>query len=41
MQTLDALKRALTSLDGQSYKLYKELEEEWDFGDYTLAIDHA
>lgn len=41
MQTLDALKSALARLDGQSYKLYKELEEEWDFGDYTLVIDHV
>ncbi len=37
----EALKRELERIDGKSYRLYKELEGEYDFGSYTLSIDHV
>lgn len=41
MQTRDALKKALADLDGRSYKQYKDIVGDWDFGDYVVSIDHA
>lgn len=35
------LKRDLDKIDGKSYRAYKELEGQYDFGDYTLSIDHV
>lgn len=34
------LKNALTQLDGKGYKAYRELKGEFDFGDFTLYVDH-
>jgi len=31
----------LQRLDGQSYKAYKAIKGDYDFGDFTLAIDHV
>lgn len=41
MKNSDALNRELDRIDGKSYRLYKDLEGEYDFGDYTLCIDHV
>jgi predicted ABC-class ATPase len=41
MKNSETLKRELDRIDGKSYRLYKDLEGEYDFGDYTLSIDHV
>jgi predicted ABC-class ATPase len=41
MKNSEALKNELDRIDGKSYRLYKDLEGEYDFGDYTLSIDHV
>jgi predicted ABC-class ATPase len=41
MKNSEALKKELDRIDGKSYRLYKDLEGEYDFGDYTLSIDHV
>ena len=37
---LDTLKKTLTSLDGRQVAAYIELAGEYDYGDFTLIIDH-
>jgi predicted ABC-class ATPase len=39
--TQEALSQQLRRLDGQSYKAYKEIRGEYDFGRFTLFIDHV
>lgn len=41
MKNSETLKRDLDRIDGKSYKAYKDLEGQYDFGDYTLSIDHV
>ncbi len=35
------LKSILQGIDGKGYKFYKELEGEYDFGEYYIYIDHV
>jgi predicted ABC-class ATPase len=41
MKNLEELKRELDRIDGKSYKLYKNLEGQYDFKSYILSIDHV
>ena len=41
MKNLEELKRELDRIDGKSYKLYKNLEGQYDFKNYILSIDHV
>jgi predicted ABC-class ATPase len=41
MKNSEELKRELDKIDGKSYRLYKNLEGEYDFENYTLCIDHV
>ncbi|MBU3143739.1 ABC-ATPase domain-containing protein [Clostridium sp. CF012] len=41
MKNSEVLKKELERIDGKSYRLYKELEGEYDFGNYILSIDHV
>ena len=41
MKSLEVLKKELTRIDGKSYRAYKDLEGEYDFGSYSLCIDHV
>src|SRR5471030_216576 len=41
MKNSEILKRDLDRIDGKSYRLYKDLEGEYDFEDYILSIDHV
>jgi len=39
MKNSDILKKDLDRIDGKSYRLYKDLEGEYDFDNHTLSID--
>ena len=41
MKNSQVLKKDLDLIDGKSYKLYKDLEGQYDFGNYILSIDHV
>ena len=41
MKNSEILKRDLDRIDGKSYRAYKDLEGQYDFGSYTLSIDHV
>lgn len=41
MRNSEVLKKDLDRIDGKSYKLYKDLEGEYDFQNYVLSIDHV
>jgi predicted ABC-class ATPase len=41
MRKSDALKDLLTRIDGKGYKAYKNLEGVYDYGDFSLWIDHV
>jgi predicted ABC-class ATPase len=41
MTTDQVLFNQLQRLDGQSYKAYKSLQGKYDFGDFTLIIEHV
>lgn len=41
MKNSEVLKRELDTIDGKSYRLYKDLSGEYDFEDYILSIDHV
>ncbi|MGL5354578.1 MAG: P-loop domain-containing protein, partial [Clostridium sp.] len=41
MRNSDMLKRDLDKIDGKSYRAYKDLEGQYDFGNFTLSIDHV
>ena len=41
MPDREDLRRALTRIDGRGYKAYKEIRGTYDFGDFTLHIDHV
>ncbi len=41
MTTAKLLRHTLAQIDGRGYKAYKDIEGEYDFGSFTLAIDHV
>ncbi|TVQ52881.1 MAG: ATPase [Spirulina sp. DLM2.Bin59] len=41
MTTAQALRQTLQKLDGASYGAYKSIKGRYDFGDFTLWIDHV
>jgi len=41
MKNSQELKIYLDKIEGKSYRLYKDLEGQYDFGTYTLSIDHV
>lgn len=41
MRTAADLKRILHKIDGRGYKAYKDIEGEYDYGYYTLFVDHV
>ena len=41
MKNSQTLKKDLDKIDGKSYRLYKELEGQYDFENYILIIDHV
>jgi len=41
MKSSEMLKKEIDRIDGKSYRLYKDLEGEYDFGNYVLNIDHV
>ncbi|MFT5873513.1 MAG: putative ABC-class ATPase, partial [Clostridium sp.] len=41
MRNSEVLKREIDRIDGKSYRLYKDLEGEYDFGNFVLCIDHV
>ena len=41
MKNSEALKRELDRIDGKSYRLYKDLEGEYNFENYALSIDYV
>ncbi|MBZ9687061.1 ABC-ATPase domain-containing protein [Clostridium estertheticum] len=41
MKNSEVLKKDLDRIDGKSYRMYKELEGEYDFGNYILSIDYV
>jgi Predicted ATPase of the ABC class len=41
MKNSQELKIDLNRIDGRSYRLYKDLEGQYDFQDYILSIDHV
>ena len=41
MKTKEQLRSAIADLDRRGYKGYREIEGSWDFGQYSLVLDHA
>ena len=41
MRNQEDLKRTLLRIDGRGYKAYKDIEGEYDFGEYQLHIDRV
>jgi len=41
MRNREDLRRALLRIDGRGYKAYKDIEGEYDFGEYHLHLDRA
>ncbi|UCF38860.1 MAG: ABC-ATPase domain-containing protein [Acidobacteriota bacterium] len=41
MRTMQDLVSALRRIDGRGYKAYKDIAGEYDFGEFTLSIDHV
>ena len=41
MRSKEDLRRTLQRIDGRGYKAYKDIEGQYDFGPYRLAIDHT
>jgi predicted ABC-class ATPase len=41
MKTSQDLRRELSRIDGKSYGAYKDIAGQYDFGQYTLCIDHV
>ena len=41
MASKEDLKNILTGIDGKGYKAYKDIEGSFDFGSFTLHIDHV
>jgi predicted ABC-class ATPase len=41
MNRVDKLQRTLSRIDGRGYKAYKDLEGSYDFGRFSLHVDHV
>ncbi len=41
MKNSEGLKKDLDRIDGKTYRLYKDLEGQYDFENYTLSIDYV
>ncbi len=41
MKTRDDLHQTLIGIDGRGYKAYKQIQGEYDFGTFTLLVDHV
>ena len=41
MRSRDDLRRTLSRIDGRGYKAYKDIQGEYDFGEFSLYIDHV
>ncbi|MCB2296005.1 ABC-ATPase domain-containing protein [Clostridium algoriphilum] len=41
MKSYELLKKELERIDGKSYRMYKELAGEYNFGSFLLCIDHV
>jgi len=41
MKSAQQLRESLHRIDRKGYKAYKEIETLYDFGDYTLSVDHV
>jgi predicted ABC-class ATPase len=41
MQSTEGLRRLVRRIDGRGYKAYKDIEGIYNFGEYTLYIDHV
>ena len=41
MKNSEILKKELDRIDGKSFRAYKDLEGEYDFGNYVLCVDHV
>ena len=41
MNSLEEVRRTLSSIDGRGYKAYKDLEGSYDFGQFSLHVDHV
>ena len=41
MKSSEDLRSRLRSIDHRSYPAYKDLKGQYDFGNYTLSIDHV
>ena len=41
MKNSETLKMQIEKIDGKSYRMYKDLEGEYDFGSFVLCIDHV
>ncbi len=41
MKSSEDLRRLLESIDRKSYPAYKSAQGAYDFGNYTLSIDHV
>ena len=38
---MDRLEGTLRRIDGRGYKAYKDIQDQYDFGDYVLRVDHV
>ncbi|MDN5332207.1 MAG: hypothetical protein PWP45_1432 [Tepidanaerobacteraceae bacterium] len=41
MRTKEDLKKIIARIDGKGYKAYKDIQGDYDFGDFALYIDHV
>ena len=41
MHSVEELRRTLSRIDGRGYKAYKDLEGSYDFGRFSLHVDHV
>ncbi|MGD9034053.1 MAG: ABC-ATPase domain-containing protein [Desulfobacteraceae bacterium] len=41
MNSVEELRRTLSRIDGRGYKAYKDLEGAYDFGQFSLHVDHV
>lgn len=41
MRTKEDLKKIIARIDGKGYKAYKDIQGDYDFGNFLLYIDHV
>ncbi len=41
MRTVDDLRKTLRHIDGKGYKAYRDIEGQYDFGNYVLSVEHT